>query len=164
MAGCGDGTGPERGSFQATVTGDLSLSLSGDAVFGPQTQGGQTAFAIGLLDGDPSAPPYNAVVISRDNVAAPAAGTYGIEAGFCADCTPDDFVGGFVHLITQLDVATFLSDTGSFTLTTVTADRVEGTFRFTATAFLVVGEVNADSVRIEGSFTAVPGEIPGIAQ
>lgn len=165
----GDSTGPDgdngeepRGTFQATVSGDLSLILSGEAVFGTQTQQGSSAFAIALLSGVLGQDGSDIIFIGRDNPAAPGLGTYPIHSASCGTCTADDFAGAYVHQVTVLDLGTFVSDTGSFTISAASADTLRGTFDFTTSAFLVFGSVTADSVRLLGTFTAVAGQIPSV--
>ncbi len=167
LAACGESTGPgddstAQGSFQATVSGDLSLSLSGLAVFGTQVEGGDTGFVIALMDGLLGQDNSDIVFIGRDNPTAPGTGTFPIEPGLCPTCTEDDFSGAYVHQETQVDVGTYLSESGSFTISAASADTLRGEFDFTATAFLLFGNVTAESVQLTGSFTAVAGQVPTV--
>ncbi len=172
IAGCGDGTGPSNdteletgssGSFQVTVSGDLALSLSGSAVFGIQTQQGQRAFAIGFIKGDPGSNDSDFIVIARNNTSTPGPGTYTIVSGSCTTCTENDFASGFLHQVTSLDFGIYLSESGSLTLESVSSELLQGSFSFTATAFLKGGSVTAENLTIEGTFIAVPGDIPSIS-
>ncbi len=168
IAGCGGGTGPSddtepTGSFQATVSGDLALSFSGSAVFGVQTQQGQQAFAIGLIKGDAGSNDSELIVISRNNTSTPGPGTYTIVSGSCTTCTENDFACGFIHQVTSLDFGIYLSESGSLTLSSASSELLEGVFSFTATAFLTGGSVTAENLTIEGTFIAVPGDIPPIS-
>ncbi len=165
----GDSTGPDgdngeepRGMFQATVSGDLSLTLSGEAVFGTQAEGGATTFAIALMRGVLGQDGSDIIFIGRDNPTAPGAGTYPIHSASCVTCTADDFAGGYVRQVTLADLGIFVSDTGAFTIGAASADTLRGIFDFSTSAFLVFGSVTADSVRLEGSFTAVAGQIPSL--
>ncbi len=119
IAGCGDGTGPQAGSFQATVSGDLALSLSGSAVFGVQTEQGQQAFAIGFIKGDPGPNDSDIIVISRNSTSTPGPGTYTIASPSCTTCTENDFACGFFHQVTSLDFGIYVSESGSLTLESV---------------------------------------------
>jgi hypothetical protein len=164
---CGgdDTTGPNGngsgipGTFQASVTGDLTLSFSGGAVFGTLSDGGTTDFAIGMVHGVLGQENSDAIYIGRDNNAAPGTGTYPIHPGNCGTCTADDFSGAYVYQATAAQLGAFVSDTGEFTITSASADTLRGTFDFSASLFLGVG-ITADSVRLEGSFTAVAGQVP----
>jgi hypothetical protein len=160
VAACGGNTtepGPQ-GSFQASVTGDLTLSLSGEAVFGTQEGSG---FIIAMEQGNVGGSNADLVMIGRDSPDRPAPGTYEIVSGTtCEDCTSEDFSGLYLHQITALDLGFYVSLTGSFTIDTSTDDRVTGSFSFTATGFILAGDVTAEDVALEGTFSAVPGTIP----
>lgn len=160
-SGPGNGNGDEpQGTFQATVSGDLSLILSGEAVFGIQTQSGSSAFVIALMRGVLGGNNSDIIFIGRDNATAPAARDYPIHPTTCGTCTADDFTGAYLHQLTLADYGVFFSDTGAFTISTASADTLRGTFDFSTSAFLVFGSVTADSVRLQGSFTAVAGQVP----
>ncbi len=61
--------------------------------------------------------------------------------------------------VAVLALGTFVSDTGSFVIRTASADTLRGTFDLTTSAFLLFGNVTADSVRRQGSFRAVAGRV-----
>ena len=164
----GDSTGPGDnggsqlgGTFQANVTGDLTATLSGPAVFGTVTDQGSTAFAIALLRGVLGEAGSDAIYLGRDNPAAPGVGDFPIHSASCVTCTADDFAGAYIYQPGLLDLGTFVSDTGSMTITAASADTLRGTFDFTTSVFLAFGNVaGIDSVRLVGSFTAVAGVVP----
>jgi len=159
VAACGGDPaepGPQ-GSFQASVTGDLSLSLSGGAVFGHQEGGG---FVIAMEQGNVGGSSAELVMIGRDSPVQPAAGTYEMVSGTCLDCTPEDFSGLYLHQITVLDLGLYVSVSGTLSIDTSTAERVTGSFSFTATSFILSGDVTAEDLALEGTFSAVPGTIP----
>lgn len=165
---CGDnGNGPgnghvDQGSFTATVSGDLGLSVSGEAVFGIQTQGASSAFVIALMHGTYGGDNSDFVFIGRDNTTAPGVGTFVIQPASCISCTADDFTGAYLHQVGIADYGIFFSDTGAFTITAASADTLQGTFEFSGSLFIGIGSIaDADSVRLQGSFTAVAGEVPG---
>ncbi|UCF40807.1 MAG: hypothetical protein JSW43_00230 [Gemmatimonadota bacterium] len=164
---CGDTSGPhngngneDRGSFQATASGDLNLSFSGEAVFGIQTADGSSAFVVALMHGTLGGDNSDYVFIGRDNTTAPGAGTYPIHPSTCGSCTADDFTAAYLHQVTVVDYGVFFSDTGTFTISAASADTLRGTFDLTTSAFLTIGSVTADSVRLQGTFTAVAGQVP----
>ena len=159
VAACGGepaAPGPQ-GSFQASVTGDLTLSLSGEAVFGTQEGGG---FVIAMERGNVGGSNADLVMIGRDSPDRPVPGTYEIVSGTCTTCTSEDFSGLYLHQITVLDLGFYLSLSGSFTIDTSTDERVTGSFSFTATSFILSGDVTAEEVALQGTFSAVPGTIP----
>lgn len=160
--GGGAGTGPDAASFQATVTGDLNLTLSGTAVFGVDTTQGQAGFVIALMRGTPGSDDSDIIVIGRDNTATPGVGTHAIVSGRCTTCSDDDFAALFAHQETIADFGLFLSEAGSFTLESVNADRMQGSFSFTASVFLSSGNVTADTLMLRGTFTAQQGQVPSI--
>ncbi len=159
VAACGgEPTAPRpQGSFQASVTGDLSLSLSGEAVFGTQEESG---FIIAMERGNVGGSNADLVMIGRDSPDRPAPGTYDIVDAACGSCTAEDFSGLYLHQLTVLDLGLYLSGSGTLIIDTSTDDRVTGSFSFTATAFILSGDVTAEDVALEGTFAAVPGTIP----
>ncbi len=159
VAACGGDTtepGPQ-GSFQASVTGDLTLSLSGEAVFGTQEGSG---FIIAMERGNVGGSSADLVTIGRDSPDRPAPGTYEIVDAACGSCTAEDFSGLYLHQLTVLDLGLYLTGSGTFTIDTSTEERVTGSFSFTATRLFNSGDVTAEDVALEGTFSAVPGSIP----
>jgi hypothetical protein len=148
------------GSFEATLSGDLTFSLSGGAVFGTMTEGGSSAFAMALLSGVPGRDGSDVIYVGRDNTTVPGLGVYPIQSASCVTCTADDFTGAYLHQVTLFDYGVFVSDTGSFVISSANADTLRGTFDLVTSALVVFGNVTADSVRLQGSFTAVAGRVP----
>jgi hypothetical protein len=158
VAGCGgDGTGPNTGTFTATVTGDLSMTLTGEAVFGTQTDSTGTSFGVALIRGDPNSFNSDIIVIGRANEARPASGTYDIVATPCGTCTEDDFDAALA-IVRPSDFGAYLSESGTLTITSSTADRLEGSATVTMSAFFQFQ--GAQTVTIELTFSAVPGALP----
>ena len=159
VAACGgDTTAPgAQGSFQASVSGDLALSLSGAAVFGLQQGGG---FVIAMEQGNVGGSSAELVMVGRDSPQRPGPGTYDIVSGSCTTCTAEDFSALYLHQLTALDLGFYLSVSGSFTIDTSTDERVTGSFNFTATDFILSGDVTASDLTLQGTFSAVPGTIP----
>ena len=123
-------------------------------------QQGSSAFTIAMSSGVFGEAGSDVIFLGRDNPTAPGVGTHPIHSASCVTCTADDFAGAYVHQVTALDIGTFIRDTGAFTISAANADTLRGTFDFATSAFLVFGSVTADSVRLEGSFTAVAGQVP----
>lgn len=157
-AACGgDGTGPDAGTFTATVTGDLSLTLTGEAVFGTQSDSSGSLFGIGLVRGDANSFDTDIIVIGRGNTTRPGIGTYDIVSALCGNCTDDDFDAALA-IVRPDDVGAYLSESGTLTITSSSAERIEGTATVTMTSFIQFQ--NAQTVTIELMFTAVPGALP----
>ena len=146
LASCG-GNGPteaESGSFIATVSGDVNVSLIGQATF---FDGG---VVIWLLHGSFSGR-RDFIRFDRRSGAAPGVGTFTI-AGIVAD--PDDFVAEYEHAregADGIETTRYGSVSGSLTITSATADRIEGSFSFKG-----IGLGIGRTVTVEGSFDAKP--------
>jgi hypothetical protein len=150
---------PDQGSFQATVSGDLSLSLTGTAQFGTEGQDFE-GFGIALVSGQVGQNNSDFVMIARDNTTRPAAGEYEIVDVNCTDCTADDFSGIYLHQVTLFDLGLYVSVSGTLTIETSTAEQMTGSFSLTVTEFILSGDVTAEDLSLQGSFRAVPGTIP----
>ena len=151
LTACGgdNGTGPGSGSFTATVSGDLNASLSGDAVFGVGLAiGSVSGWSVWLLEGSFLAD-YDLIRIDRDSDAAPGVGTFAITGGGAG---PDDFSAEYEHGVEEggnTDITGYTSVSGSLTVTSATADRIEGSFTFTGN-----GPSPGQTVTVQGSFSA----------
>jgi hypothetical protein len=154
---CGDGTGPEPGTFSATVSGDLSLTLSGEAVFAADTIEGNALFAIALIRGDVGTTDNDIILIGRETLARPGSGAYPIVSGFCTDCSADDFDAALA-IVRADDLGAYVSESGTLTISSSSADRIVGSGTMTLTAFISFQD--AQDIAIELSFEAVPGELP----
>jgi hypothetical protein len=161
-AGCGDGTGPGTGSFTATVTGDLPMSLSGVAVFGTTSSGGAEGLVIQLLRGDPQSSDFDVVAIARYGTARPGLGTHAIVSAYCTDCSAEDFDAVFAMHRTDGSFARFRSEGGTLTIEESNPERLVGTFSFAGVAFSTSAGIEADTVTVSGSFTAVAGNVSPI--
>ncbi len=142
------GDGPETGSFTARATGSESVSLRGIAGFATDVQDGEPLFAIGLVNGtDEDSFDGSAVILVGQGT--PDEGEYAIsneeggEAGALFSVATDDEDG-----------ALYISDTGSFTITSASSERVRGTFEFHA-----VSIDETEEVSVSGSFDAREGEV-----
>ncbi len=155
LASCGgDGlTGPGSGSFTATVSGDVTASLSGDAVFGVGLSiGSDTGWSIWLLEGSFFSD-YDFIRIGRSSSTTPGVGTFALIGRGGAG--PDDFVAEYEDATDEgdaIEITGYSSVSGSLTITSATADRVEGSFSFTGS-----GPGPEQTVTVQGSFSARPG-------
>ncbi len=148
LASCGGNgpTEPESGSFIATVSGDVNVSLIGQATF---FEGGSI---IWMLDGNFNGH-HDFLRLDRDPSAGPpGVGTFTIAG---ATAGPDDFVAEYVHARVGSDgieTTTYRSLSGSLITTSVTADRIVGSFNFKG-----IGPGVGTIVEVQGTFTAKPG-------
>jgi len=155
LTACGsdDATGPGSGSFTATVSGDVNASLSGNAVFGVGLYiGSDSGWSIWLLEGSFFSD-YDFITIDRSSSAAPGVGAFTIIGRSGAG--PDDFVAKFEHALEEgsnIEITGYTSVSGSLTITSATADQIEGSFSFTGS-----GPGPGQTVTVQGSFSAKPG-------
>jgi len=160
LLACGDG-GTEPvigGSFSASVVGDLQRTLSGTAVFGVETIGGNQGFVIAMQRGNSAALDVDLILLGRFNTTRPVVGDYNVISGACQDCSANDFDGGYVYQRPDGASGFFVSESGSVTVTKSVADTVAGTCTFIARS-----ATNPEfMITITASFTAVPGTIPDV--
>ncbi len=153
--GGGDTTGPGSGSFTATVSGVVTASLSGNAVFGVGLRtGSDTGWSIWLLDGSIFSDHDFISIdrIDRSSSTAPGVGTFTING---SGAGPDDFAAEYDDARAEgndIFITAYTSVSGSLTITSATADRVEGSFSFTGS-----GPGPGRTVTVQGSFSARPG-------
>jgi len=160
LLACGDGvTEPVvEGSFSASVVGDLQRTLSGTAVFGVETIGGNQGFVIAMERGNSAALDVDLILLGRFNTTRPVVGDYNVISGACQDCSANDFDGGYVYQRPGGASGFFISESGSVTVTKSVADTVAGTCTFIARS-----ATNPEfMITITASFTAVPGTIPDV--
>lgn len=163
--GACDGTGPEDGSFTVSITGDTSLSFEGKALFGVSTTGDRDHWMLFFNRGVFGGLDFDAVAIGRNDSANPiGVGVHTIE-----DATRDTADGEDIEAVYTLrrssdgSIASYGSVLGTLTISSATADRIEGEFSFSAEFVLAVaGFANVRNLTITGFFTAVPGYIPSI--
>jgi hypothetical protein len=139
--GCESTSPADRGTFQASISGELDLQLQGVAEFGVYLGEG---FGLHMSPGDG----FHLIGIGHDMFARPEVGTYQVY--------PPDFSQGF-HALFLRDTAQGLwgltSDTGELTITTSTPQRLEGSFNIIVRGFMG-GTVPSELV-MEGTFSAV---------
>jgi hypothetical protein len=160
---CGEGTGPaDEGSFTGTITGDLSLTLSGTSVFGVASQGGSQGFVIALDQKGATQVDRDVIVLGRFNTQRPEVGTYAVIPGACTTCSPDDFDGGYVFQRASGESGFFISESGTMQVTASSEDEVLGSVSFTAVVLAGSGSSGATNLTIAAQFRAVPGQIPTV--
>ena len=152
------GNGGGNGSFNATVTGGVAGSFSGVAAQGEgPVEAGQQGWILALGDVTTSA---NSIVVARLGTRPPV-GTYQlIDLVSAGAFLPGDW-GGFLFLVGPTDISYFgFSVSGTVTITSSSADRVEGTFDFQVSD----GGNPPVVATVTGSFIAVGGvvNLPGV--
>ena len=162
----GNGTGPNRpvdlGDFSGTVTGDLDLTLNGQAVFGVRASPREWTLFFSV--GDVNGTEFDFVGFFRDNTARPGTGTFTIHSFFHDAPTVNDFRGIYFLSRSVGTFGSFYSDsttTGTLTILTSSVTEMTGEYSFIALDQFVLPAGGPDSLLIEGEFRAVPGTIPG---
>ena len=151
--------------FSIDITGDWEHSSDGIAFFTEMTyeETGQDIFALGLAG-------INLGFLKGGD--QPGTGTMNIGEVNMEDISEDDytfseeqFVASMVN-VTGMSGQIFFSDEGTIEITTSTELAFEGTFDFTATGMDLANPTEELEVQMQGSFTALPGdiEIPDIPE
>lgn len=148
LTACDNG-GPDEptpvqpGSFTAQV-GDADLT--GLAAFDDtyETEGGDPAFAVGLVAGDAT---QTVVLVG---LGAPATRTYALSAD-----EESGEAGAFYFVLDEEDGALYVATGGTMTLTHAASDRLRGRFQMTAANLLDPEQ----TVSVQGSFDAPRGEV-----
>ena len=143
VAGCGSddgdrGFGPgNQGSMSATVTGDVTATLSGIAAFSVYDDGGTDVFELLLMSGS-LVDATHVIAFSREG-SRPANGTY-----------PIGDAAGNMYGTFYIDAtgATFIFTGGSVTITSSGAGGVSGTFTVQGV------DVDLNTVSITGTFSS----------
>jgi hypothetical protein len=162
----GDASGPDDSSFTVTITGDTTFSFEGEALFGVSTTNGRDHWVLLFTRGLFGGLDFDAVAIGRNESATPiGVGVHTIEDA-TSDAPDGEDIEGIYTLARSSDgsIASYGSVLGSLTISSATADRIQGEFSFSAEFVLAVGPSFRDvrNVTIAGSFAAVPGTIPSI--
>jgi hypothetical protein len=144
MAGCDDdGTSPGvGGTFQATVTGEISAELAGAAAFGIYAREG---FGVAMTPTDVT----HLIGLGQHAEDRPPVGTYEITPAEDAA----EFFGVYLRETAQ-GLWAFTSVSGELEITRSTASRVEGTFQLTARGYRAGDTSYQGEVEISGSFSA----------
>jgi hypothetical protein len=148
VASCGDDTeGPgdvDRGRFGAEVTGGVSQSLEGNALYVSAAEG----FSLVLSDGT------EGITFGRILPDKPGTGTFPIASAGDTDVPDDQFIAAGI-----LDGSN-LCEAGSGTLTiTSSGAEIEGTFEIDVQCFIVGGGGGeVAEATITGAFNAIEAE------
>jgi hypothetical protein len=149
-------TEPNAGSFTAIVSGDLTASHSGTAVFDPSG----VPWRLTLVAGDLRQFAFDVITVSRGTPGTPVAGSYPITGP--RTMTPDggDFDGLLYSCRPGREPATFGSVSGWLFVTAVGRNEFRGTLDFTAVR--VVGADSTREITVRAEFTAELGATPPI--
>jgi len=159
---CGkSSTAPETGSFEATVSGDLSVTLSGTAIFGVGDYGAGDQWMVYMPETTAAA--FEVISIGPNESAMRlSAGTHEIVEATTAE--NGEVVG--VYLTFSADAtAVFGSAAGTMTIAESSADVVRGNFTFTAVELAPDLTIDPDGrqVTVSGEFVAIPGSVPSLS-
>jgi len=145
LSSCGgddDPSGPNGdpqgtlGTFSATFTGDIAATTSGSAIFA-SIQG--EGFGLSFTSSTQSA----TFTIARNTSGRPGQGSVNIGDGSEGDVQGVLYVGGVINNVT------FVSTSGTLTITSSSASRLQGTFSFQAATGA------SGTTTVTGSFNAV---------
>jgi hypothetical protein len=162
VGACGkSSTAPEVGSFEATVSGDLSVTLSGTAIFGVGDYGPGDQWMVYMPRTTAAAFEVISVGPAESAMRLPAGTHEIVEATTAAN---GEVVGVYLSFSGQADV--FGSTSGTLTITESSADVVRGNFTFTAaelTSGLTTIDPDGRQVTVSGEFVAIPGSVPSLS-
>ena len=162
FAGCGDSTGPEGGSFEATISGDMELSVDGDAIFGVTSEGAVDRWMIFLENGRFLSLDYDMIGFLREGSDTPiSVGTHTIAEATSDDLDGEDITGVYWMGRHNGTLGVYTSVSGTLTITSSDAERVVGNFSFSVTVQIAVVDVSdVRELTVTGSFEAAAGTIP----
>lgn len=115
----------ERGSFQAELTGGLSFSMEGDAVFQRSSVDGEAppTFSISMI-GNSDGSTSRSLVITETEPTISGVGTYTLRIG-------EDIDGVGLSYFDQPDSPSLISTSGTLEITEFDERQIEGTFTAT---------------------------------
>lgn len=154
--GCSDVTIPRQdveNGFSVRVSGGITRTLRGGAIFDEDASGPRLGSTIALVDsavvaGGPS--PGSAVYLYRDEEGTPVAGEYALGSG--ADFRVGLMLDGDDPMLCE-------AESGALDVSAGSAAGVRGTFAFQGRCYHVGGGPTVESVRVDGSFRAVVGAV-----
>ena len=149
--GPGDGVGAE-GSFTGTVSGALSKSVTGDAVFGTSTSEGGFALVLGNeTDG---------FIFGRELVGTLAVGSYAVYNfdDETTDEVPPTALAGVFGLTVGSSEYICGTSGGTVTISSSTGTRLKGSVNVTATCYDAVTAAEK-AITLTGQFDSVGGTV-----
>ena len=167
LAACGSdskeptGPGDALTSYQATFTGDVQLSLTGNAAFASDNSDEDVGFALGLVDTE-AEDSDDMIIFYRANPGVPGTGAVTI-----ADYvnTPDQEIPG-TQLVAMaflgLDTATptfCMSTGGSVNVSSSSSTRLRGTFTMQMECAEITGGEVMYETTVTGNFDAAGGAV-----
>ncbi len=164
FVGCSDDddgpTGPDgQGTFSVTISGDMSKSFSGTAIFGSGTdpETGESGFALILQTDMDNEQAGDIIWIVRIGATRPGTGQMPI-ANF-DDIDDDDFNPQVLYGMYAGENAWAWSTSGTMSITTSSSNQFAGSFEFSADGFTMNDPDSEKTVTIGGEFNAVGGDI-----
>lgn len=158
----GDSTGPEEeefGSFSVTISGLVTDSFEGEAVFGEATDPdtNEEVWVLWLTDESEEKLVYLVRLSDR-----PGNGTYPFSDLNQEEFSAGDLAGLMIAQVAETSTAIFSSTGGSLVVTGSSSTRMEGTFTIQAEGIVMAGsEATEGQITITGEFDAVNGTIGG---
>ncbi len=144
---CSDkGMDPEEiadGKFEATISGDFDMTLKGGCAAFVSLPG---YLQLGLATFEPSNPNAS-ISFARESSSIPSVGTYSIGED-AASSSSRNFIGLVFYANGQAD-ETYISDSGSMTVSQSSSGGFSGSFNFTALA-------GTRKISVTGRFNAIP--------
>ena len=160
LACSGDPTGVTQGTFSAAISGDLSKSISGGAIFGMQSGTAGDQWVLFLAKGNFNTPNFDIITFGREDLTRPAEGEYELgdaRTGAEEPPGPTDFVGAY-SFGDEGDIGVFVSISGTLTITASTDAEISGSYNFELRQSFGTGAIQA--LVITGTFRAESGTIP----
>jgi hypothetical protein len=164
LTACGDkksptgpGTGTGAGTFTATIAGDVSLTMTGQAFFWQETVGAATEWGLILI---PSTSNVSQVIeLWRESGGRPGTGTFSIanidEAG------PSAIVAVVYVELGAESAAYFGSTAGQISISQSSTSRMQGSFNMTAEGFIVTGSnMEEAAITVTAQFDASAFVLP----
>lgn len=143
----GNGNGnSDIGNANVTISGDVSGSFSGSAIFGADAEDG-TGFTIVLFDQTITTLATGQFVAMGTDGERPSPGQYDFEAA-----SGVSFGGGYFSSDGSTTGTIVSAQSGTLTITSSSSDQVSGNFTFTGQAISNGGV--AGTATVSGSFTA----------